>query len=62
MRYLPILLIALFIAVLFAGCTNTNQPPTPATPVHTLVVEPDDGRAMVLDTINGSQKTLTLTI
>jgi phosphatidylserine/phosphatidylglycerophosphate/cardiolipin synthase-like enzyme len=63
MRYLPILLIALFAAVLFAGCVNTTPPVTQAaTSVYTLGVEPNDGRAMVLDTINGSQKTLTLTI
>ncbi len=40
--------------------TLTGESGTPA--VHTLIVEPDDGKAMVLSTINGAQKTITLTI
>ena len=62
MRYLPILFLALFTAILFAGCTGTQPAATPATPVHTLVVEPNDGRTMVLDTINGAEKTINITI
>jgi len=62
MRYLPVLFIVLLTAIIFAGCTGTQPAATQATPVHTLVVEPNDGRTMVLDTINGAEKTLTITI
>ena len=86
MKYLPIVLILLFLALLGAGCTSQSPAAaagavtTPATPgqiatavpaagsgsgpaaIHTLVVEPDDGKAMVLSTIAGAHENLTLTI
>ena len=80
MRYLPIILILLLLALLASGCVSPNQAAAPpATPgpvtagtmlsgesalpaVHTFVVEPDDGKALVLSTINGAHENITLTI
>ena len=62
------------LAVVAAGCTGTAPSPGPVstgttaevspgnTGIHTIFIEPDDGRATVLRTINGAQKTITLTI
>lgn len=36
--------------------------PTPTTSVHTLIVEPDDGRIAVLNLLNAAKKTIDLTI
>ena len=75
---MPILLagavIFAVLAVVAAGCTGTTSSPVQATAgttanvssgntgVHTIFVEPNDGRALILKTINGAQKTITLTI
>ena len=63
------------LTVIAAGCTGTTTP-SPGqgstgaavnvtsgnTGIHTIFVEPNDGRALVLKTIAGAQKTITLTI
>jgi len=43
-----------------AGTTITGESGSPV--VHTLIVEPDDGKAMILSTIDGAHENLTLTI
>jgi len=43
-----------------AGTTLNGESVSPA--VHTLIVEPDDGKAMVLSTITGAHDNITLTI
>jgi len=62
------------LAVATAGCTGTTSSPMQATAgaaanissgnmgIHTIFVEPNDGRALILKTIAGAQKTITLTI
>lgn len=62
------------LAVVAAGCTGISSSPGPVstgtpvnvssgnTGIHTVFVEPADGRAAILNTINGAQKTITLTI
>src|SRR5208283_5809195 len=68
---------AVMVAVLTifaAGCTGTAPSPgqgstmptvnmSPANQsIHTIFVEPNDGRTLILRTIAGAQKTITLTI
>lgn len=80
MRFIPVIVLALLLTVLAAGCLGPNPATSsPATPVqvspgttlsgesappavHTLVVEPDDGKALVLSTIDGAHENITLTI
>lgn len=72
---LPMVAVILAIlAVVASGCTGISPSPGPVsagtpvnvssgnTGIHTIFVEPNDGRAVVLNTINGAQKTITLTI
>jgi phosphatidylserine/phosphatidylglycerophosphate/cardiolipin synthase-like enzyme len=50
-------------ATLGQGSTATMVDTGNGSPaVHTLIVEPDDGKTMVLSTINGAHENLTLTI
>ena len=62
------------LAVVAAGCTGTTPSPgqagtgTTATissqnqGIHTIFIEPNDGRTLILKTIAGAQKTITLPI
>ena len=62
------------LAVVAAGCTGTTSSPGQASTgtaanvssgnpgIHTIFVEPNDSRALILKTIAGAQKTITLTI
>jgi Phosphatidylserine/phosphatidylglycerophosphate/cardiolipin synthases and related enzymes len=61
------------LAAVAAGCTGTPSPgqanngtsvnaSSGSSGIHTIFVEPNDGRAIVLKTIDGAQKTITLTI
>lgn len=74
MQSLPVTLVFLFLALFAAGCLGPHGNTAPATPgqvsitesaspaIHALIVEPDDGKAMVLSTIAGAHENLTLTI
>ncbi|WAC05889.1 MAG: phospholipase D-like domain-containing protein [Methanoregula sp.] len=74
MRSLPVTFVFLFLALIAAGCLGLHGNTAPAIPgqasvtesaspaIHTLIVEPDDGKAMVLSTIAGAHDNLTLTI
>lgn len=78
MQSITVILIILFLTLLVAGSVGTvNSTPATLTQgsvgamiigdsntsaAHTLIVEPDDGKAMVLSTIADAQENLTLTI
>ena len=66
--------VVVILAVVAAGCTGTAPSPGPVNSgtspnvssgnagIHTIFVEPNDGRTLILKTIAGAQKTITLTI
>lgn len=78
MHRIPALLLVFFLTILFAGCTGHQPGTAASTPAQggtvtlpaaecaagerTLIVEPEDGRMAVLETITGAHHNITLTI